>query len=197
VTILKTLKSHKKLFLLGLFSLLAIAGVWAGLRIALRTESPLLVVDFAGMRPALVYGDVIMLQGATKVSEVNAAPNLTGDIIVFRKPSDPATLVTRRVIDKTFQENTWYLRTQADESTLPDLWGSGQNSEDTLGDGSFHQKFLVGKIVGKIPLLGYFPLYLRDLIRNPVAVIVLFLAVLLLFILVKHSPFVKRARASV
>jgi hypothetical protein len=102
---------------------LAIAGVWVGLRIALRSESPLLVVDFAGMRPALGFGDVIMVQGAINVSEVNAAPEPEGDIVVFRKPSEPAKLIMRRVIAKTFEENAWYLRTQVDESSLPDLWG--------------------------------------------------------------------------
>lgn len=180
----------------GVFGLLILIGAvafWFGLGLALRTNSPLMPVDSTAMEPNLNYGDLIAVQGVTNLSEINVPP-LNSDIIVFRKPSEPGTIVIRRDVDKTFNDGAWYIRTQADIKGHPDLWGSGLNPEDTWGDGFFHQKFLIGKVVGKIPYLGYFPLYVSEFVRTPAAVF-LFIALIFLVILIKYSSLLKKAKA--
>jgi len=46
-----------------------------------------------------------------------------------------------------------------DNASSPAWWSEGQNAGDTWGDGSFHEKFLICNVVGKISYLGYIPLY--------------------------------------
>jgi len=102
VKLLKTWKSkHPKLIVIGI---LLLAGVtfWLGLKVALKTEFPLLPVNSASMQPALNHGDLIVVQGVASVNDLNVASSQKGDIIVFRKPSEPSVLVVSRVVDKTF-----------------------------------------------------------------------------------------------
>jgi len=160
---------------------------WFGLKIVLRAEVPLLSVDSTGMRPALNFGDLVMVQGVLNVSEINALSASDGNIVVFFKPSEPDVIIMRRAINITFQDNAWYIRTKADENKDPDRWPSGQNAGDTWGDGLFHEKFLVGKVVGKIPYLGYIPLYVSESLRTPAALF-LFIALMFLVILCLKYP---------
>jgi len=169
----------------------SLAALWFGLKAALRTEFPLRVVDSIGMRPALNFGDLILVQGVLNVSEIKVGAASKGDILIFFKPSEPNVLIIRRAVNTTFQDNAWYIRTKADENPSPDRWGSGQNPEDTWGDGYFHQKFLVGKVVGKIPLLGYFPLYVGAFLQTPAAMF-LFIALMFLVIFLKYPSLLKR-----
>jgi len=185
--------NYWKAGVLGILILIGAVAFWFGLGLVLRTNSPLMPVDSTAMEPNLNYGDLIAIRGVTNVSEINVPP-LNSDIIVFRKPSEPGTIVIRRAVEKTLSDGVWYIQTQADINGLPDPWGSGQNPEDTWGDGFFHQKFLIGKVVGKIPYLGYFPLYLSEFVRTPAAVF-LFIALMFLIILIKYSSLLKKAKA--
>jgi len=185
--------SYWKAAILGVFILISVLAFWFGLGLVLRTNSPLMPVGSTGMEPNLNFGDLILIQGVTNASEINALP-LNGDIIVFRKPSEPSTIVIRRAVDKTFNYGVWYFQTQADLNESPDPWGSGQNPEDTWGDGFFHQKFLIGKVVGKIPYLGYLPLYVTELVRNPAAMFLL-VALVFLVILIGYSSLLKKAKS--
>lgn len=113
-----------------------------------------------------------------------------GDIIVFRRPSNPDELIVQRAINKTLVDGFWYFRTQEDNASSPLAWWSGQNVEDTW-EGSFHQKFLIGKVVGTIPYLGYIPLYVSAFLRTPEA---MFLVIVLLcfVILLKYPSLLKK-----
>jgi energy-converting hydrogenase Eha subunit H len=144
------------------------------------------------MNPALNYGDLIMVQGVANVSEINAAPAPHGDIIVLRRPDEPNVLIISRAIDKAFQNDAWYLRTQSDTQVLPDRWLSGLSSEDTW-KGFVHEKFLVGKVVGRIPFLGFVPLYTSMFILNPITVFLIIIVVFLVVSLKYPHLFRKRA----
>jgi len=186
-----TRKRYVKATILVIVVIGSLAAFWFGLKAILRTEFPLLAVDSIGMRPALNFGDLIMVQGVPNVSEIKAVAAPNGDILIFFRPSEPDVLLIRRAVNITFQDNAWYIRTQADENPSPDRWGSGQNPEDTWGDGYFHQKFLVGKVVGKIPLLGYLPLYVSAFLQTPAAMF-LFIALMFLVILITYPSLQKR-----
>jgi signal peptidase I len=145
------------------------------------------------MRPTLNIGDLVVVLGLSNASEINVAGKL-GDILVFREPSNPEQLVVQRVIDKTLVNGVYYLRTQGDNATSPTWWSEGQNAEDTWGDGLFHEKFLIGKVVGTIPYLGYIPMSVNTFLQTPVAVFLLIMLILLV-ILLKY-PFLLKKRAS-
>jgi signal peptidase I len=185
--------NYWKAGVLGILILIGAIVFWFGFGLVLRTNSPLMPVGSTAMEPNLNYGDLVIIQGVTNANEINAQP-LNGDIVVFHKPSEPSTIVIRRAVDKTFNDGAWYIQTQADINGSPDPWESGQNPEDTWGDGFFHQKFMIGEVVGRIPYLGYFPLYISELVRNTVAMFLL-VALVFLIILVKYSSLLKKVKA--
>jgi signal peptidase I len=89
-------ETARGLFLVGLVILGAIA-VWGGIRLALNTEYPILVVSSGSMCPpsncTLPVGALIVIRGQDP-SAINV-----GDIVVFRgNPSDPNYLIVHRII---------------------------------------------------------------------------------------------------
>ena len=169
----------------------SLVAFWFGLKMVLRAEFPLLSVDSTGMRPALNFGDLVMVQGVLNVSEINALSALDSNIVVFFEPSEPDVIIMRRAINITFQDNAWYIRTKADENNDPDRWSSGQDAGDTWGDGLFNEKFLIGKVVGKIPYLGYIPLSVSAFLRTPEAIFLL-IVLIFLVILLKYPSLLKK-----
>ncbi|MFQ6068814.1 MAG: signal peptidase I [Candidatus Bathyarchaeia archaeon] len=190
----KALGRYRKLVILGIILLVNVLAFWFGFKACLRTEFPLLPVDSTSMRPALNYGDLIVVQGVTDACEINVASAPYGDIIVFRRPNEPDVLVISRVIDKAFKNGAWYLRTQLDTRNSPDWWLSGLDSEDTWGDRFLHEKFLVGKVVSRIPFMGYVPLYISMFIRNPIAMFLMVVAIFLILSLKYPFLFGKKAK---
>jgi signal peptidase I len=89
-------ETARGLFLVGLVILGAIA-VWGGIRLALNTEYPILVVSSGSMCPpsncTLPVGALIVIRGQDPSSIK------VGDIVVFRgNPSDPNYLIVHRII---------------------------------------------------------------------------------------------------
>lgn len=185
------LGKYKRLIFLPLAFLVIAVAFWFGLKATLRTELPLLPVSSESMYPALNYGDLVVVQGVADVSGINVASASENDIVVFRRPDEPGVLVISRVTEKIFKDDAWYLSTQFDTHSRPDRWISGLDSEDTLG-GFFHERFLVGKVVGRIPLLGYVPLYVGTLILNPVTMSLI--AIVVCVILFLKYPFLYRKK---
>ena len=88
-------ETARGLFLVGVVILGAIA-VWGGIRLALNTEYPILVVSSGSMCPptncVLPIGSLIVIRGQDP-STINV-----GDIIVFRELGDPNFLIVHRVL---------------------------------------------------------------------------------------------------
>ena len=152
--------------------LVAFFSVWFGVRYALGTDYPLLAVASGSMVPTLNVGDLIIVQGISNFSTVYAHP-LNGTIIVFHTylPGDDHPmllgasdeLIVHRVINETRRYDqslgryVYYFSTKGDANTGPDTWdpapyGYGQGVPDY---------YIVGKVVGKIPWIGYIPLDIR------------------------------------
>ncbi len=99
---LKRNEAAKGLLLVGIV-LLAAVSIWAGIRLALSTEYPVLVVSSGSMIPTLNVGDLIVIRGESP-SSIIAGPPPVGSIIVFRPPccspnvNDPNYLVVHRVV---------------------------------------------------------------------------------------------------
>lgn len=156
--------SYVEMAILSLIFLGSVFAFWFGVKIALRTDYPLLVVASTSMLPTLDVSDIIIVQGISP-SEIKAAPQLEGDIIVYYQPSNPDTRIVHRAIDKKFENGMWYFQTKGDNNAVPDPW--------------FSEKLLVGKVIGVIPLIGNVPLFIRTP-QGTVLIIFLFILMLLL-----------------
>src|SRR6266516_5012371 len=89
-------ETARGLFLVGLVILGAIA-VWGGIRLALNTEYPILVVSSGSMCPpnncVLAVGSLIVIRGE------DPSALKVGNIVVFRgNPTDPNYLIIHRII---------------------------------------------------------------------------------------------------
>jgi len=156
--------SYVEMALLSIIFLSSVFAFWFGVRVALRTDYPLLVVASTSMLPTLDVSDIIIVQGVNAL-EIKAAPALGGDIIVFHQPANWDIRIVHRAIDKKFENGMWYFQTKGDNNVGPDPW--------------FSEKLLVGKVIGVIPLIGNVPLFIRTP-QGTVLIIFLFILMLLL-----------------
>jgi signal peptidase len=162
--------------------IISVFAFWFGLRTALATEFPLCGVASGSMIPTLQVGDLIIVQGVSDASNIEAAPNDAtnpGDIIVFYNPRkgfrDPNDLIVHRAINKSYDEveDRWEFKTQGDANPGPDNWDVPED-------------FVVGKVVFfRIPLVGF----ITFLMRTPAAILVVLPPLIL--IVMDWIPFFK------
>lgn len=117
-------------------------GVNYGLKLALNTEYPLEAVISPSMYPTLKVGDLIVVQGGMKADQIVAGYPPVGDIIVFHKPNNWNELIVHRVIEKRKTEEGWCFITRGDNNPSRDPY-------------PVPEKNMVGKVIGRIPLIGY------------------------------------------
>ncbi len=110
----------------------------------LGTEVPLAVIESGSMERTLHIGDVVIVRGASP-REIK-----TGDIIVFRAKFLRGSLAVHRVIKVVEVNGRIYFLTKGDANVAPDplVYGVGSVSEEDLK----------GKVIAKIPLVGYMTL---------------------------------------
>ena len=165
----KTLSnSYVTTIILAAILLGGVFGFWFGLKATLRTDYPLLAVASASMVPTLNIGDLIVVQGVTNVSEINAAPRPNGTIIVFHKSNDPGELIVHRVIRSVFKNGEWYFTTQGDANSGSASW-----------EIEFPESLIVGKVVNVVPWIGNVPLFIRTT-QGMIFIFFLFIIVLLI-----------------
>ena len=151
---------------------------WYGLKAMLKTEYPLLAVASGSMTPTLNVGDLIVVQGGLEApyEEINVG-RTNGTIIVFR--GDPigraGELIVHRAIDKNLRnDGVWYFTTH------------GDNNNPSAVE-NFSEEYLIGKVVGWIPLIGHIPL----IVREPYGMIII-IALMLILIFAEFLPIWKK-----
>jgi signal peptidase I len=177
---------------IGLIAL-TVFGFWYGLQAALGTNYPLLAVESGSMcvpygsacdgwtsvghpfERTLHTGDLIIIQNVNP-AELNADyPN--SDIIVFHKPADPTGLIVHRIVAKQEINGKLYFQTKGDGNGLK--WPSAVSSSDYdvwyLPNGVPEDQ-ICGKVIMLIPWVGHTAL----LMRNPIGLPLIILAILLL-----------------
>jgi len=128
---IKRNETARGLLLVGIVILGALA-VWGGVRLALNTEYPVLVVSSASMCPptncVLPIGSLIIIRGQDP-STIVPAPPPNGSIIVFRPyVCEPDYLVVHRVINEVKDSNGYSFQTKGDANAGPDSWSRcGEN----------------------------------------------------------------------
>jgi len=115
-------------------------------RIAMNTESPVMVVPSTSMVPTLNVGDIVIVKG------VDTSTITVGTIIIFRSPSGSIDII-HRVIGITRQGDKLYFQTKGDHNPGPDPWLPGVPAENVKG-----------VLVGKIPYIGYVTLALSGVL---------------------------------
>ena len=143
---------------------LSLGGIYL-LRVMMGVPHPLMVVVSQSMVPTLGVGDLILVASIGDLGDVEAAPPPKGEIIVFEKPASPGEYIVHRAIEKYRVANRWFFVTKGDNNPMAD-------STPIPGD------HVMGRVVGRIPILGYLPLLLRT--RGGMALI---LALMLLILL--------------
>lgn len=134
------------LTILALFLIPVLAFVFIGP--FLKSEYPVLAVASGSMVPALNVGDLVTVQGGLKIDEISAR-YVTGDIIVFYRPSGRTDLIIHRAVEVDVdQNNVTFLKTKGDHNPSTDYW-------------KVYESDIVGKVVGVVPYLGNIPLLIH------------------------------------
>ena len=168
------LKSEfRKTAILLVIVAICVGGFWLALSAALRTKFPLHVVVSESMVPTLQVGDLLVVQGVVNASGINATPE-TGDIIVFRKPTDPSEFIVHRAVDKVYRGGFWFFKTKGDKNPIADPWEVPEN-------------YVIGRVVGRVPLLGYLKIYLG----SPWG-IALFIILILILLFADYIPVLRK-----
>jgi signal peptidase I len=122
---IKRNETARGLLLVAIVILGALA-IWAGVRLALNTEYPVLVVSSGSMCPptncVLPVGSLIVIRGQDP-STVIAGPPPVGSIIVFRPYAcEPDYLVVHRVVYEVKSSSGYSFVTRGDANGGPDNW---------------------------------------------------------------------------
>ena len=128
--------------LVGLVFLITYGGM-AVARVAMKTESPIMVVPSTSMVPTLNVGDIVIVKGV----DPNAIT--VGTIIIFRSPSGSIDII-HRVIGIVKEGDTLYFQTKGDHNSAADPWSPGVPEANVKG-----------VLVTKIPYVGYVTLALQ------------------------------------
>lgn len=127
------------------------------LRLALHTDSPLMVVSSGSMIPTLNVGDIIIVQG------VDPQVVKVGTIIIFHSPYEWDMPIVHRVIRVLNDGGQLSFETKGDNNGVQDGWKVPASN-------------LIGVYVMKIPYLGLISLELR----GPLGVTLIILLVALI-----------------
>ena len=179
--------SYVKTVILAVVIIGIVMGFWIGLKAGLRTDYPLLTVASGSMVPTLNVGDLIAVQGIENASALYVAPKPDGEIIVFRSPRMEGELIVHRAIYKALNpsDQLWYFRTEGDANFSPDNWFGSET-----WNGMISQNRIVGRVIGKVPWVGYIPLYIRT--REGIILIVILIVLILMAeylpVLLKKQP---------
>lgn len=156
----------------------------------------------------LSVGDIIIVQGVNPKSLNADYPN--SDIIVFHEPGNPNELIVHRITSEVNENNTLYFYTKGDGNLpawptavapqTPDYaWADTPaasayyQSHPDVPVGSVPQSMVVGKVVMRIPLMGWVTLFL-NLKQNPFALPVIIGIIMLLIIVEFIVPILREKK---
>jgi signal peptidase I len=198
----------KTFIAIGLVVVLVVGGYF-GLGLALGTDTPIRVVESGSMcttltgcdgwsdvfNPTLHVGDLIIIQKVSADQLSADYPN--SDIIVYENPSLSsnlgATPIVHRIVAKYQVDGTWYFQTKGDgngehwpapvsssEYDSNTLWSTGQ------GVSADH---VLGKVVMRVPYIGWITLLMRNTSwALPLVIILILMLVLVEFVYPALKP---------
>lgn len=152
--------------------------------VSLNTDYPLHTPISQSMEPTLNIGDLLIAEGVNNFEGINA-DSRNGDIIIFRHPqrpytpspspfdffiTDPGEFVVHRAIEKKYDGEPYLVTKGDNELTNPheDPW-------------KVREDMIIGKVVWRIPFLGYIKIFLDTPLGMIITVILFFILILLDF----------------
>ena len=206
----KLVKNHGRKLLNAFVLLAAIAigclGFWFASKAILNTEYPIVPVSSSNMcvfqsncdglthpfEPTLHVGDLIIVQGVDARDVRFAYPN--SDILVFHFPKsdsyDNSGLVITRVVAKEERSGIVYFRTKGDGvgvHTWPEIPSVSESDrwydyrENYTWNYMISEKLLIGKVVFRIPWIGYIALF----VQNPSGILVIVMIIIIIVLIVE------------
>ncbi len=140
------------------------------LQIVLNTKVPIGVVSSSSMEPNLKKGDYVICIG------VEAENIEIDDIIIFNLPYK--SNIIHRVVNKTKDSNgNWRFLTKGDNNNSPDE--NPYNIETWI-----REEDVVGKVILKIPYIGWITLIAHE---NPIIPLIIFLLILIVITISWHK----------
>jgi signal peptidase I len=169
-------KQYLKSLVVILLVICIVGGGFFGLQLVLGNSAPIRVVSSGSMctthagacegflsvthlfDQTLHTGDLIFVQGVNP-EDLNANyPN--SDIIVYRNPNG-VTPIVHRIVEKQVINGTLYFKTKGDANG-PILWPDIPDYYDDIPDDrGVPQEFVEGRVLMRIPLLGWISLFLQ------------------------------------
>jgi signal peptidase len=141
----------------------------------LGTEYPMMVVVSQSMVPTLGVGDYIIVAQVPDAKQITAAAPPDGEIIVFLRPGSIDDYIVHRAIRKTSSNGSVSYVTKGDNNTFAD--GTPVPSEN-----------VIGKVVGHIPIIGYFSLFIKTVRGFGLVIVLMTLAFFIDYILPAKKP---------
>jgi len=142
--------------LLLLVILIANFAIQGALTLILKTDRPLHTPISGSMEPTLNIGDLLIVQGGVTGESVYAHSG-DGDIIIYHDPRDYNGIpIVHRAVDKYEVDSVWYIVTKGDNNPTVDDWRwYGFPVEGNYSVAGHPESYIVGKVIFKIPYLGY------------------------------------------
>jgi signal peptidase I len=174
---------------------LIVFGFWFGSQLVLNTQYPALAVVSGSMcvpydgacdgwshpfERTLHIGDLIIVQGVNPADLSADYPN--SDIIVFQKPTDPSELIVHRIVAKEVTDGTLYFYTKGDGNPTH-RWPDPVQTSEYDPWGKIPADKVVGKVVMRIPWLGFLVLFMRNSIGLPIVVALIIILVIIEFVI--------------
>ena len=191
-------------------------GAWYGSEAALGTKiSPALAVVSGSMSipygaadynfwltmttpfdRTLSVGDIIIIQGVNpKDLNVNY-PN--SDIIVFHDPEKPGELIVHRIIGVIDVNGTLYFQTKGDGNGNP--WPQPPQEGFDPWDGNppagVPQNLVVGKVIMRIPLIGWIAIDLQKAGASDLVIIPIIIVIIIILIITEFVPPLMKRKVS-
>ena len=178
-----------------------VLGFVFGLQMFLHTSYPALTVESGSMSipydgadnlalslehpfgRTLSIGDIIFVQGVNPNDLKTNYPN--SDIIVFHDPDDPSILIVHRIIGVEDVNGTLYFQTKGDGNGnfWPQTPTSGKDPWDSNNPPGVPANMVVGKVVMRIPWVGWATLFIKDNSWGlPTVIAVIFLILIVEFV---------------
>jgi hypothetical protein len=107
---------------------------------------------------------------------------------VFHDPDDPNDLVIGRVAGKLYLEGSWHFNITEDYNVGSDDWAGGPRWEVSMQD-------VVGRVVGRVPLLGYVLLFMQWIFWTPTGMLIILISVLIFSLYMRRSSLKKKVEA--
>lgn len=183
--------------------ILIVFGFWYGSQLVLNTQYPVLAVVSGSMcvpydgacdgwlsvthpfARTLHKGDLIVVQGVNPAGLNANYPD--SDIIVFRKPGNPDELIVHRIVAVETVNGKLYFRTKGDGNGIDKWPATPQPSEydpwQENGIPGVSQDNVVGKVVMRVPWLGWVVLLMRETTGLIIVVAIVILLVVVEFVL--------------